>query len=75
MDETLRAGLADRHQIDSDVGSGAMATFYRARDIKHGRTVAIKVLDLQQGCPGPRGSAEGGAAGTGTPRWIDRLRD
>jgi serine/threonine-protein kinase len=48
MDEPLRAGLADRYQIDREVGSGAMATVYRARDIKHGRTVAIKVLDLQQ---------------------------
>ena len=48
MEELLRAGLADRYEVDCEVGSGAMATVYRARDLKHGRTVAIKVLDHEQ---------------------------
>jgi serine/threonine protein kinase len=48
MDEILRAGLADRYDVDREVGSGAMATVYRAQDLKHGRTVAIKVLDQTQ---------------------------
>lgn len=36
--------LADRYRIEREVGSGAMATVYLARDLKHDRDVAIKVL-------------------------------
>lgn len=44
MEEQLRAGLAGRYVLEREVGSGAMARVYRAHDLKHGRTVAIKVL-------------------------------
>ena len=46
LDE-LRAALGDRYRIEGKAGQGGMATVYRAEDIKHGRTVAIKVLNAE----------------------------
>jgi TolB-like protein len=43
-EERLKAALADRYQIEREIGSGGMATVYLARDIRHDREVAIKVL-------------------------------
>jgi serine/threonine-protein kinase len=40
----LGAALADRYQIERELGAGGMATVYLAQDLKHGRQVAIKVL-------------------------------
>ncbi|MFC1662036.1 protein kinase [Gemmatimonadota bacterium] len=40
----LKAALADRYAIEHEIDSGGMATVYRARDLKHDRTVAVKVL-------------------------------
>jgi len=42
--ETLRAALAGRYELDRPIGQGGMATVYLARDPKHGRQVAVKVL-------------------------------
>jgi hypothetical protein len=42
--ETLREGLAGRYDVDSELGRGGMSIVYRARDLKHDRAVAIKVL-------------------------------
>src|SRR5688500_2699708 len=42
--DRLRTALADRYQIQREIGSGGMATVYLARDIKHDRDVALKVL-------------------------------
>ena len=36
--------LADRYRIERELGKGGMATVYLARDLKHDRKVAIKVL-------------------------------
>src|SRR5262245_21597143 len=36
--------LADRYRIEREIGSGGMATVYLARDLKHDRDVAVKVL-------------------------------
>ncbi|MGH7726297.1 MAG: protein kinase domain-containing protein [Candidatus Eiseniibacteriota bacterium] len=44
MLERLKAVLAGRYAIEREVGRGGMATVYLARDLKHGRNVAIKVL-------------------------------
>jgi tRNA A-37 threonylcarbamoyl transferase component Bud32/tetratricopeptide (TPR) repeat protein len=40
----LTAALSHRYRIESEIDTGGMATVYRARDLKHDRTVAIKVL-------------------------------
>jgi TolB-like protein/tRNA A-37 threonylcarbamoyl transferase component Bud32 len=45
QEERLRAALADRYTIEREIGTGGMATVYLARDLKHDRQVAIKVLD------------------------------
>src|SRR5437868_1603223 len=43
-DQLLHA-LADRYAIEREIGAGGMATVYLARDLKHDRRVALKVLD------------------------------
>ena len=40
----LRTLLADRYGIERELGRGGMATVYLARDLKHDRPVALKVL-------------------------------
>src|SRR3989442_7457266 len=40
----LRGALADRYAVDRELGHGGTATVYLAQDLKHGRSVAIKVL-------------------------------
>ncbi len=42
--DRVRAALSDVYAIDREIGRGGMATVYLAEDLKHGRTVAIKVL-------------------------------
>lgn len=42
--ERLRAAVADRYAIEGELGAGGMATVYLARDLKHARQVALKVL-------------------------------
>ena len=42
--EDLKAALAGRYEIDKEIGQGGMATVYLARDVKHKRQVAVKVL-------------------------------
>src|SRR5918995_3658416 len=42
--ERVGAVLADRYVVERELGRGGMATVYLARDLKHGRFVAIKVL-------------------------------
>ncbi len=40
----LTAALAGRYAIERELGAGGMATVYLARDLKHDRDVALKVL-------------------------------
>jgi eukaryotic-like serine/threonine-protein kinase len=51
MTDTSRLTLAvgDRYAIESELGAGGMATVYLARDLKHDRTVALKVLRPELG--------------------------
>jgi eukaryotic-like serine/threonine-protein kinase len=41
----LQPSLAGRYAIERQIGQGGMATVFLARDLKHDRDVAIKVLD------------------------------
>jgi pimeloyl-ACP methyl ester carboxylesterase len=45
--DALKEALRTRYHLDRELGRGGMATVYRATDLKHGRPVAIKVLDPQ----------------------------
>jgi serine/threonine-protein kinase len=40
----LNAALAERYDIERQLGEGGMATVYLAKDLKHNRNVALKVL-------------------------------
>lgn len=42
--ERLQTALVERYRIDGEAGAGGMATVYKARDLRHDRTVALKVL-------------------------------
>ena len=41
---SLRAALSGHYEIEREIGQGAFATVYLARDLKHERKVAVKVL-------------------------------
>jgi serine/threonine-protein kinase len=42
--DPLRSDLANRYHVERELGRGGMATVYLARDLKHDRLVALKVL-------------------------------
>jgi serine/threonine protein kinase len=42
--ESLRLALEERYAVERLIGQGGMATVYLARDKRHNRPVAIKVL-------------------------------
>jgi eukaryotic-like serine/threonine-protein kinase len=41
----IRAAVAGRYEIEREIGQGAFATVYLARDLRHDRVVAFKVLN------------------------------
>ncbi|MGH7463818.1 MAG: serine/threonine-protein kinase, partial [Longimicrobiales bacterium] len=41
----VRTALASRYAVERERGRGATATVYVARDLKHGRRVALKVIE------------------------------
>ncbi len=43
-DQNFQSAIADRYLIDREIGQGGMGTVYLARDVKHARQVAIKVV-------------------------------
>jgi serine/threonine-protein kinase len=60
--DRLKAALADRYRIESELGSGGMATVYLAQDLKHERRVAVKVLRPEL------------AASLGTDRFLREIK-
>ncbi|HXY20135.1 MAG TPA: protein kinase [Gemmatimonadales bacterium] len=58
----LRESLADRYAIERELGAGGMSRVYLARDLKHDRPVAIKVLRPEI------------AAGLGPERFVREIR-
>ena len=60
--DRLKAALAGRYAIERELGAGVMATVYLARDVKHDRKVAVKVL-----CPEL-------AAVLGTERFLNKIK-
>ena len=47
--ERLQSQLTGRYSIEREIGRGGMATVYLARDVRHERQVALKVLDPELG--------------------------
>ncbi len=45
----LEAALEHRYRVDAEVAEGGMALVFRARDLKHDRSVAIKVMKPELG--------------------------
>lgn len=45
--DNLRAALADHYALERELGQGGMATVYLARDVRHNRHVAIKVMHAE----------------------------
>jgi serine/threonine protein kinase len=43
----LQVALADRYVLERELGRGGMATVYLARDLRHDRQVALKVLHTE----------------------------
>jgi eukaryotic-like serine/threonine-protein kinase len=60
--ESFQAALSDRYAIERELGAGGMATVYLARDLKHHRRVAIKVLAPELG------------AALGPERFLSEIR-
>ncbi|MDP9202018.1 MAG: protein kinase [Gemmatimonadota bacterium] len=64
MDATkkINNALSGRYEILREIGAGGMATVYLARDIRHDRNVAVKVLNREL------------AAVLGTERFLSEIR-
>jgi len=60
--DLLAAALADRYRVERELGRGGMATVYLARDLRHDRPVALKVLRPEL------------AASLGPERFLQEIR-
>jgi serine/threonine-protein kinase len=57
----MRGDFSDRYAIERELGRGGMATVYLARDLRHDREVAVKVLESH-------------VAPTGAERFLREIR-
>ena len=48
----LTTSLGERYALEREIGAGGMATVYLARDLRHGRPVAVKVVRPELSGPG-----------------------
>lgn len=65
--ERLKAALTDRYTLERELGRGGMATVYLAHDLRHDRSVALKVLQQKQKkAPHHQGDAEPSSC----PSWA-----
>jgi serine/threonine protein kinase len=62
MIDAINEALSGRYRVDSVAARGGMAEVYRATDLRHGRTVAIKVMNLEY------------AASVGRERFLREIR-
>ena len=62
LHQQLQSSLAGAYDVERELGRGAMATVFLARDIKHRRPVALKVLDPEL------------AASLGAERFLAEIR-
>lgn len=60
--ERLQAALAGRYTVESEIGRGGMAIVFLARDLRHDRDVALKVLRPEL------------AATLGTDRFLQEIK-
>lgn len=60
--QRLRSALADRYELEEELGAGGMAIVFLARDIKHDRQVALKVFRPEL------------AASLGSERFLREIR-
>jgi serine/threonine-protein kinase len=60
--DRLTTSLSDRYAIERQLGVGGMAAVYLARDLKHDRNVALKVVHPEL------------AAAIGTERFLNEIR-
>ena len=58
----VNTAVGDSYRVERELGVGGMATVYLARDLKHDRDVAIKVLDPELG------------AAVGAERFLAEIR-
>jgi serine/threonine-protein kinase len=47
--DDLNAALAGKYRLEREIGAGGMAVVYLARDLRHGREVAVKVMNAELG--------------------------
>src|SRR6184192_517314 len=59
---TLRTTLPPTYRLERELGRGGMATVFLAQDLKHERSVALKVLDPEL------------AASLGSERFLREIR-
>jgi TolB-like protein/Flp pilus assembly protein TadD len=45
MEAALRTALSDRYELERELGRGGTSTVYLGRDLRHDRSVAVKVLE------------------------------